>query len=110
MKALHTQWVMNTRPALEGSKDVSTGVALRQCVEQRLDLLQVSRVKPLSEPAVDRRKQLAGFGALALLLPEPAQAQRRPQLQRLRLLAAGNSEGLVKAPFGLEFVSDSLFQ
>jgi hypothetical protein len=32
VKVLHTQWVMNTRPALWGSKGVSTGVALRQRV------------------------------------------------------------------------------
>jgi hypothetical protein len=53
MKVLHTQWVMNTHPALLGSKSVSTGVALRQRVQQRLGLLQVRRVKALGEPAVD---------------------------------------------------------
>jgi hypothetical protein len=53
MKVLHTQWVMNTRPALLGSKGVSTGVALRQRVQQCLRLLQVSGVKSFSEPPVD---------------------------------------------------------
>jgi hypothetical protein len=55
MKVLHTQWVMNTHPALLGRKGMSTGVALRQCVQQCLRLLQVSGVKALGEPAVGWR-------------------------------------------------------
>ena len=51
MKVLHPQGVMTTRPALLGSKGVSTGVALRQRVRQRLGVLEVQRVKPLAEPA-----------------------------------------------------------
>src|SRR5262245_1842800 len=43
--------------ALLGSKGVSTGVALRQRVQQRLGLLQILRIKPLGEPAVDRCQQ-----------------------------------------------------
>jgi hypothetical protein len=54
MKVLHTQWVMNARLALLGSKGVSTGIVLRQCVQQCLRLSQISRVKALGEPAVDR--------------------------------------------------------
>jgi len=54
MKALHTQGVMNTRLALLGGKGVSTGGALRQRVQQGLRVLQVSRVKALGEPPVDR--------------------------------------------------------
>ena len=37
------------------SQGVSTEVALRQRVQQCLRLLQVSRVKALGEPAIDRR-------------------------------------------------------
>ena len=37
--------------------------------QQRLGFLEVSRVKPLGEPAIDRRQELAGSVALALLLP-----------------------------------------
>jgi hypothetical protein len=69
MKVLHNQWVMNTHPALLGSKSVSTGVALRQRVQQRLGLLQVRRVKALGKPAVDRSQQLTGLDALAVALP-----------------------------------------
>ena len=54
MKVLHTQAVMNTRPALYGRKGVSASVALRQRLQQCLGFLQVSRVKALSEPDVNR--------------------------------------------------------
>jgi hypothetical protein len=56
MKVLHTQGVMNTCPALLGSKGVSISVALRQRLQQRLGLLEVSGVKALGEPAIDRGK------------------------------------------------------
>jgi hypothetical protein len=54
MKVLHTQGVMNIHLVLQGSKGVSTGVTLRQRVQQDLRLLQVRRVKALREPVVDR--------------------------------------------------------
>jgi hypothetical protein len=54
MKVLHIQRVMNPFLVLRGSKGVSTGVALRQRVQQDLRLLQVRRVKALREPGVDR--------------------------------------------------------
>ena len=72
-----------------------------QLLQQRLGLLEVSGVKALGEPAVDRGQQLVGLGALALVLPQAAQTHRRPQLQRFRLLAAGNVEGLLKTGFRL---------
>ena len=57
MKALHTQEVMGIPiQHWRGGKGVSAGVALRQCLQQCLRLLQVSGVKPFGEPAVDRRQ------------------------------------------------------
>src|SRR6516164_802506 len=104
MKVLHTQWVMNTRPALLESKGVSTGVALHQRVQQYLRLLQVSGVKALGEPAVDRCQQFVGFGALALALPEASEAGGRPQLQGLDLLTPGDGEGVLKTGDGLRLL------
>ena len=43
-------------------------------LQERLGFLEVGGVKALGEPAVDRRQQLAGFGALALALPQASQA------------------------------------
>src|SRR5262245_28977419 len=99
MKALHTQWVMNTRPALLGSKGVSISVALRQRVQQCLRLLQVSGVKALREPAVNWCKEVIGFLALALLLPQAREAHGGPQLQGFGLLAAGDVQGALEAGF-----------
>ena len=93
IKVLHTQGVMNMPPALLGSKGVSTGVALRQRVQQCLRLLQVRGVNALGEPAIDGREQAGGLRTLALLLPQPTQAQRGAQLQRPGLLAAGHVVG-----------------
>ena len=39
-------------------------------LQECLRFLEVSRVKALGEPAIDRRQQLAGVGLLALPLPE----------------------------------------
>src|SRR5262245_61252429 len=86
----------HTHPALERRQAVSAGVALRQRLQQRPGLLEVSGVKPLGEPAIDRCQELVGLGALALLLPQARQTHGRPQLPRFRLLAAGDGEGLLK--------------
>ena len=65
-------------PVRTGCERASAGVALRQCLQQRLGLLEVRGVKALGEPAVDRCQQRMGFGALALLLPQATQAHGRP--------------------------------
>jgi len=101
MKVLPTQWAMNARLALLGSKGVSTSVALRQRVQQCLRFLQVEGVKALGEPAVDRRQQLVGFRPPALLLPQARQAHSGAQLQGLGLLAAGDLQGALEAGFRL---------
>src|SRR5262245_6549383 len=101
MKVLPTQWVMNARLALLGSKGVSTGVALCQRVQQGLRFLQVEGVKALGEPAVDRRQQLVGFRTPVLLLPQARQAHSGAQFQGLGLLAAGDLQGALEAGFRL---------
>src|SRR6516162_10649286 len=95
MKALHTQRLMNTCPALLRRKDVSTGVALRQRVEQRLGLLQVCRIPPLGEPAVDGCQEVMGFLAFALLLPEASKAGSSTEFPRFGLLVLGNADGVL---------------
>ena len=42
-----------------------------------------------------------GFVAAALLLPEPGQAHRGPQLQGFRLMTAGDRDGLTETGFGV---------
>jgi hypothetical protein len=47
----------------------SARIVLPQPLEERLGLCELRRVKSLSEPAVDRREEVIGFGALALVAP-----------------------------------------
>ena len=56
------------------------------------------------------RQQVVRFLAFALVLPQPGKAHGRPQLQRLCLLAAGNSEGLLETRLRLVCIRDSLPQ
>src|SRR5712692_4272770 len=79
---------------------------LCQLLQQCSGLLEVGSVKALGEPAVDGLQQLSGCFTLALVLQQAAQAYRRPQLPRLRLLAAGHIEGLAEAGFRLLLVRD----
>ena len=48
-------------------------VALRQRLQQRLGVLEVSSVKTFGEPAIDRGDEVAGFGAPSLLAPQPGE-------------------------------------
>jgi hypothetical protein len=45
-------------------------LSTRQLLQQRLRFLQIARVKPFSEPAVDRSEKMAGFCPFALMVPE----------------------------------------
>src|SRR5262249_22193762 len=62
-------------------------------LQQRLSLLEVSSVKALGKPVVDRRQQLIGFSMLALALPQARQTHGCPQFQGLGLLATGDVQG-----------------
>ena len=60
----------------------------RQLVQQRFCVFQIARIKPFSEPAVDRSEQVAGLITLALIAPEPRHAYRGAEFPGLRLLPA----------------------
>jgi len=65
-----------------------TFVLSPECLQQRLGLLEVSRLKALGEPAVDGCQQRTRLGLLALLLPHACQAHDGPQLLRRAVQAA----------------------
>src|SRR5215510_711353 len=69
---------------------LSSPVFSLQLCQQRLRLLDVSGVKALREPAIDRGQEVVGFGTPTLLLPQVCQAHGGAQLQRFRLLVAGD--------------------
>ena len=64
-----------------------------QLLQQCLGLLQVGGVKALGEPAVDRRQQLAGFGPLALLLPQASSGSWRPAAPATSPAGGGRRRG-----------------
>src|SRR6516162_1949497 len=68
-------------------------------VEQRLCLFEVGRAEAFGEPAVDRREQIAGFAATALVAAEPGEAHHGAQFPELGLLLPGDAEG-----FAIEFL------
>ena len=89
---LSERHISPTQPAYQGHTTPYCSVSEPSCLvclalcrllQQRLGLLEVGGVKALGEPAVDRCQQLAGLGALALLLPQAA-----------RLMAARSSQDL----------------
>ena len=86
---------------LSASRIVRMIAILAPLLQQRLSLLDVSRVESLSEPVVDRRQQLIGFSALVLMLPQARQAHGSAQLQGLGLLKAGDVQGPLQPGFCL---------
>src|SRR5208282_3327847 len=56
-------------------------------------------VEAFGEPAVDRREQVAGFAARALIAPQPGEAHGGAQFPELGLLLVSDRQG-----FAIEFL------
>ena len=102
-RPLGKTWQKNSwkwpRKVLEGVSIIAL-FSPGELLQQSFSLLQVGGVKALREPAIDWGQQLAGLAPLTLTFPQAAQAQRRAQFQGLRLLVAGDIEGMVHMVFG----------
>ena len=61
-------------------REIHATISSVKLLQQRPGLLQNRRVETFSEPAVDRRQQFAGFGALTLIPPEAGEATSGAQL------------------------------
>ena len=70
-----------------------------QFVEQRFCLFEVGGVEAFGEPAVDRREQVAGLGAAALLAAQPGEAHGGAQFPKLGLLLLSDAQG-----FAIQFL------
>src|SRR5262245_7299468 len=75
-----------------------------QAVQLRGGVHEVRRREAFRERAVNGGQFVAGLVATTLSLPEPGQAHRGPQFQGLRLLTAGDGDGLTETGFGLRRV------
>ena len=65
-----------------------------QFLQKQFGFLEISRVKPFSEPAIHRRQQLVSILILVLALPQTSQAGGGAEFPGLGLLTAGYGEGL----------------
>ena len=74
---------------------------LGELVQQRLRVLQVRRVEAFGEPVVDGCEQRAGLVLFPLLLPEVGEVRGGAELEGLRLLRAGDVDGLAEQRLGL---------
>ena len=75
----HDALLHRTPPAIwRSAYQGGAPLPVRQLVQQGTRLLEVDRVETFCEPGVDGCQPLAGVTLLALLLPEPAQADGRP--------------------------------
>src|SRR5262249_39138512 len=75
-----------------------------QLLNQGFGILQVCRIKPFGEPAVDWRKKVMGFLAFPLLLPQSSQARGSTEFERFGLLALGYCYGLGKTRFRFSLI------
>src|SRR5215471_9216957 len=66
---------------------------LLQHVEQGLGPSEIGRGEALAEPAVNERKQIAGFGTPALVMAKPGDAHGSAQLPEFRPLLSGDAQG-----------------
>src|SRR5215467_14354986 len=71
----------------------------RQLVEQRLGLLQHRRVEAFGEPVVDRRQQIAGLDAFALIAPEGSEASGGAEFPEFGTLLLRHCDRAVKTLF-----------
>ena len=75
-----------------------------ELLQQRLRLLQIARVEPFSEPAVDRSQQFASLLHLALVAPEAREAHGGAEFQGFGLLLAGDGESALEIGFCLRCI------
>src|ERR1700737_465975 len=82
------------RARLEGRRTLmQQSYPLLEFVEQRFCLFEIGGVEAFGEPAVDRREQVAGFGAAALVAAEPGEARGGAQFPELGFLLLGDAQG-----------------
>jgi hypothetical protein len=93
--------IVTFRPEFQPRRISDSSVIGNSCqfVEQRLCLSQIGRGEAFGEPAVDRREQVAGFGAAALVAAEPGEAHGGAQLPELGPLLLGDAQG-----FAIQFL------
>src|SRR6476660_1430533 len=86
--------------AINGSRTRQTAL-LRKFREQRFRFLQIARVEPFSEPAVNRSQQFASLLQLPLIAPKPREACGGAKFQQERTLLLRKLQCDTKRPLNL---------
>jgi len=68
-------WITGTSPVMTTVAVCQAPKGSGQLVEQRFRVFKVGCVEAFGEPSVDRREQVAGFGAAPLVAAEPGKAR-----------------------------------
>ena len=74
---------------------------LHQFLQQRLRIFQIARIKPFSEPAIDRSEKLASLPPLPLIAPEPRHAHAGAEVPGFCLLLTRDDERVLEVSFRL---------
>src|SRR5215831_17796866 len=64
------------------------------CLEQRLRFREIEGVETFGKPPVNRREEIVGFGAAALVPEKPSEARSGPQFPEFGILLHGDNQGL----------------
>jgi hypothetical protein len=72
----------------------------RQPFQQRLRVLQIARLEPFSEPAVNGSEQSVSLLRLALIAPEACEAHGGAEFPGFCLLSASGGECALEVCFG----------
>src|SRR5262245_61569843 len=68
----------------DGAGAPTSSVSLYQLIQQCSCFLEIGRVEAFGKPAIDRREQIAGVAALALVAPEAGEAGCSAHLEKAR--------------------------
>src|SRR5262249_54105823 len=97
----HLRSSFSHRVVTQGIQKVAAvSTDLCQLSQKRLRLLQDRRPEALGEPAINRREQVAGFGAFSLVAPEPGEARGGAEFPKLGVLLLCDRDCLAIAGLG----------
>jgi hypothetical protein len=77
-----------------------------QFIEQMLGFFQITRVKPLREPLVNRSQQFSRLARLALVAPEACEAHCGAKFPRFGMLLACDGERMLKIALRLRAIGN----
>ena len=93
------------RPGFWTSDPSIESAILGQLSKARGSYFEVARIEAFGEAAVDRRQQVAGVGAPALIAPEAGETCGGAQLPKPGLLLSSHGQGVAERGFGFRGIT-----